>query len=198
MKQYPSIPKIILQDREVYLFDKLDGSCLRASWNPKKGFYKFGSRKQLIDKNSILGKGIDLIKQKEEILSQKFLESKYEEATCYFEFFGEKSFAGQHESDDNHEVYLLDIEIYKKGFVFVENYVDEYMKLVVAPKLLYKGFLTEEIVNQIKSGIFPNMGFEGIVAKVPSQKYPMMFKIKNDAWISKVIEKHGKFAEKYL
>ena len=44
MKQYPTIPKTI-QSIDIIAFDKLDGSNIRAEWNPKKGFYKFGSRK---------------------------------------------------------------------------------------------------------------------------------------------------------
>ena len=46
MKQYPSIPGLKelekLKGRKIYVFDKIDGSNIRAEWNPKKGFYKFG------------------------------------------------------------------------------------------------------------------------------------------------------------
>lgn len=65
MKHYPTIPKTVIHDVDVHVFDKLDGSNIRAEWNPKKGFYKFGSRKQLIDEDTFLGKSIDLIKAHE-------------------------------------------------------------------------------------------------------------------------------------
>ena len=50
MKSYRSIPfaNKIPENETFYVFDKLDGSNIRAEWNPKKGFYKFGSRSQLL------------------------------------------------------------------------------------------------------------------------------------------------------
>jgi len=39
-----------------YSFIKYDGSNLRFCWNRKRGWYKFGSRNVMIDKNTpILG-----------------------------------------------------------------------------------------------------------------------------------------------
>lgn len=49
MKSYPSISKNPLLNKEVYLFDKLDGSNIRAEWGSKQGFHKFGSLTKLID-----------------------------------------------------------------------------------------------------------------------------------------------------
>lgn len=48
MKAYPSITTKIDFSKSFHLFDKLDGSNIRAEWSPKKGFYKFGSRTQLL------------------------------------------------------------------------------------------------------------------------------------------------------
>jgi hypothetical protein len=65
MKQYPSIPKEIRHDLYCYLFSKLDGSNIRAEWNSKKGFYKFGTKHQLIDEKSMpFGQAIPLLKDK--------------------------------------------------------------------------------------------------------------------------------------
>lgn len=51
MKEYPSIPfwnKGTFGER-VYVFEKLDGTQLRIEWSKKQGFYKFGTRGQLIN-----------------------------------------------------------------------------------------------------------------------------------------------------
>ncbi len=48
MKTYPSIDGKIV-GKDVYAFDKLDGSNIRAEWTRKtKSFVKFGSRKRLL------------------------------------------------------------------------------------------------------------------------------------------------------
>ena len=56
MKEYPSIPNSNGQSFEnlgsVHLFDKLDGSNLRMEGTKKRGWFKFGSRTQMIDETS--------------------------------------------------------------------------------------------------------------------------------------------------
>jgi hypothetical protein len=70
MKEYPSIPAAadLLARPDDYLgrafvaFDKLDGSNIRAEWDRKKGWHRFGSRRRLLDaSNPLLGQAIQLI-----------------------------------------------------------------------------------------------------------------------------------------
>jgi hypothetical protein len=50
MYRYPEIDGPSKAPHEHCLaFDKLDGSNMRFEWSPKRGWYKFGSRGQLID-----------------------------------------------------------------------------------------------------------------------------------------------------
>ena len=208
MKQYPTIVKFNDEDTnsnlfemEFWAFDKVDGSNIRVEWNSKKSFYKFGSRTQLLDPNNpILSKAIPLILKYEENLSKKFLELKYEQVMCYFEFFGANSFAGQHDPYDlNFDVVLLDIEVHKKGYVDPENYIKHFSNLVPTPAMLFQGLLTETIIAEIKQGTFPGMSFEGVVFKAPTRgHHNIMFKIKNQAWIEKVCAKYGDMAEKFI
>ena len=111
MKQYPSITGQITNSLPIYAFDKLDGSNIRAEWHPKKGFWKFGSRTQLIDATNPLGKSIPLIKEQEEKFTKIFKEMQIKEATCFFEFFGPSSFAGIHNWEENHQIVLIDVTI---------------------------------------------------------------------------------------
>ena len=85
MKCYPSIPTVIQSGTYVFGFDKLDGSQIRAEYNNKKGFYKFGSKSQLIDKTSKqFGKSIDLIQDLySNDLSYVFKENKWDNIICF-------------------------------------------------------------------------------------------------------------------
>jgi hypothetical protein len=80
---------------------------------------------------------------------------------CYFEFYGKNSKFGQHISE-THLTTLFDIDIYKRGFVKPNQFVDEYGHLNI-PKIIFKGYLTDEIVNNIKND---NILSEGVVVKV--------------------------------
>src|ERR1700690_1542048 len=118
MKSYPSISKDIRNDLYIYAFDKLDGSNIRAEWNPKKGFYKFGTRTQLIDSGSQFGKFINLIKNKyEKDLSLICQKQKWESAIFFFEYYGPSSFAGSHSNDELQTVTLFDANPYKHGLL---------------------------------------------------------------------------------
>jgi len=119
MKFYPSITKDMRPDVYVYAFDKLDGSNIRAEWNAKKGFYKFGSRHQLIDESAKpLGKAIKIVKEKfEEDFGKVAKEQKWRDALCFFEFYGLNSFAGQHKDDEDQTVTLIDVNPYKEGIL---------------------------------------------------------------------------------
>lgn len=127
--------------------------------------------------------------------------TKAEKATCYFEFFGPRSFAGDHDPTDTHEIILLDIELYKCGFMPCVDYLKAFQGSVPLPDVLHHGRMTPELVEQIRNSTLPGITFEGVVCKAPAINRwlpPYMFKIKTQAWIDKVYEKHGEFAETLL
>lgn len=193
MKSYPSI-STKLERTKVVMFDKLDGSNIRAEWSKKKGFYKFGSRNRLIDnKHPMLGEAVDIILEKhQERLAAIFSKKKWERVVVFFEFHGESSFAGSHEMNEEHQVTLIDVNVYKRGMVeplhFIELFED-----VGIPKVLYKGVLTEDLVTSVKNGTLEDMTFEGVVCKYHNKKNKIvrMFKIKNRKWIDRLKEKCG-------
>lgn len=189
MKQYPSIAKEINTNVPVYIFDKLDGSNIRAEWNDKKGFYKFGSRKKLIDSQTkFLGEAIELINKNFQYVDVWLKENKIKQAVAYFEFFGPNSFAGQH-IEEPHECVLLDVEIHNKGFLSPELFLSAFEDKVPTPLCLGRGkYLTEQDKQAIVNGEYPNL-VEGVVCKAktdPKSFHNLMFKIKTQAWIDKV------------
>lgn len=194
MKEYPSITNIPVKSEYVYVFDKLDGSNIRAEWSKKKGFYKFGTRHRLMDRSEpIFGKAIDLIlKDFSEPLSKIFREDKQEKAMAFFEFVGPNSFAGTHDPSDDHQVVLLDVSY--KGLLEASDFLKKFQHLAI-PACLHFGKVNQEFIEKVKDGSLPGMTFEGVVAKGKyiSPGLPLMFKIKNQFWINKV---KSKFQEK--
>lgn len=188
MKSYPSIETKIFNKDQFYLFDKLDGSNIRAEWNKKQGFYKFGSRNQLIDKSSpILGESIELFEGKYvEDLSKLFTDKKYESAVCFYEFYGANSFAGSH-ANEPHTVTLFDIDVYKKGLLPPAMFIELTEGIDIA-QLLYVGVVTDDLIEQIRAGLLPGMTFEGVVGKGIIKNQVKMFKIKSHQWLDKLKE----------
>lgn len=192
MKQYHSIPhKEHYKDHNsmFYVFDKLDGSNVRAEWTVKQGFCKFGRRRGLLDAtNEILKEAEPLIRQKyEESVSAIFNKLSSPRITCFFEFYGPTSFAGGH-ADEPHTVTLFDVFLYKKGIIPPQEFIKLFGHLGI-PRLLHHGIVDQDLIAQVEEGTLEGMTFEGVVCKGGydrKKKRPMMFKIKNKKWLEKL------------
>lgn len=187
MKHYPSITKEIRHDIDIYAFDKLDGSNIRAEWNAKRGFYKFGTRNNLIDETSEpFGISIPLIRTKyEEKLTKIFQAHKWSEVVCFFELHGPSSFAGQHNFTETLDVTLFDVNPFKKGILPPDQFIDLFGDLDI-PKVLYYGKVTTELFDLVKNSALNGMTFEGCVCKGYDNGKLVMFKIKSKAWLDKL------------
>jgi hypothetical protein len=193
MKSYPSITREIRSDLPIYAFDKLDGSNIRAEWAPRQGFYKFGSRRRLLNEEQLLGEARELVLKKyAQGLTAVFEAERYEAAVCFFEFYGPGSFAGRHR-DEEHTVTLFDVNPYKKGILEPEAFLKLFGHLDT-PRLLYRGPADAAFVGAVRSGALPGISGEGVVCKAKSDKrtpMPILFKIKTNAWIARLKELCG-------
>lgn len=192
MKFYPAITKEVRQDIPIYAFDKLDGSNIRAEWNSKRGFYKFGTRNQLTDEKTMpFGRAIPLLRDKyEQDLGKVFQKQGWKDALCFFEFWGEESFAGNHNFEKTMDITLIDVNPYKQGILEPEPFVRLFGHLDI-PKICYHGYVNTQLFDQVKQSTLPGMTFEGVVCKGASDtnaKAPVMFKIKSKAWLDKLRE----------
>jgi hypothetical protein len=195
MKSYPSIDHKHNTEVEIIAFDKLDGSNIRAEWSPKRGFYKYGTRRRVIDASDThLGKAVDLINEiYAPVLPKIFMRQRWHQnVVCFFEFFGEHSFAGQHRRRDDHKIVLFDVSVYKQGFVPPSEFVKLFQDVGI-PKVLYRGRATEDFIQAVRESALDGMSLEGVVCKAPNPKKkktgkPVMFKIKSEAWLEKLKE----------
>lgn len=203
MKQYPHIEywNQCKYGSTVWGFDKLDGTNIRAEWSKKRGFYKFGTRKQMIDENHPqFGEAVKLFLEKyNEGLSKIFTDNKeyknIKSFVTFAEYYGEKSFAGYHE-DDEKDITLFDISMYQKGWVKPKDFIDNFNHLGI-PRLIYQGNFNRSLIRDVKEGVYDVE--EGIIVKglrkTKGDELVWMTKIKTDKWLKKLKHKLG---EKYL
>lgn len=196
MMEYPSIEYLGNKDIRkwiekipFYLFEKLDGTNISSEYNAKRGFYKFGTRKGLFgETHRLFGGAINKIKAQEEALAKVFSKNEITRATAFFEFYGDHSFAGWHDTREEQDCVLFDVHVHKRGFIEPKEFIKMFKDVVEIPELAYHGYVTEDIINQINGGILYGQSFEGVVAKAASPKKDgvIMFKIKNQDWYDKV------------
>lgn len=204
MKHYHSIEKNAEDyiGQHVYGFRKFDGSNFCAEWNKKlskksrftNGFGKFGTRTQMIkNANNPFEEAIGIFENKyAEKLDKIFNEEKIfrgiDTITVYGEFFGEHSFAGQHDWKEPHDLVIFDMFLYKKDFLKPGDFIDLFGHLGI-PRVIYKGILTEDIIDLVKRNAF---GLEeGLVFKGVIDNKVFMTKLKTNEWIQKVRALYG-------
>jgi hypothetical protein len=204
MKSYPRIQYFNqgLFGEDIYAFDKLDGSNIRAEWNPKRGWYKFGTRNTMIDERDLqFGEAITLFLNKYgDSLPKVFRTNKsykrIESFVVFAEYVGEQSFAGRHINSDPKDIILFDVNQYKHGFVTPKNFVEDFGHLHI-PDVIYKGSYTMDFVQTIRDNQH-NLK-EGVIVKgvlkTKNQKDEVwMVKVKTKEWLQKVKELHGERA----
>jgi hypothetical protein len=185
VKVYQSIEKKVVSGQPIYAFDKLDGSNIRVEWTPKGGFTKFGARRRLLDPNEEpLGEAVTLINELTGEIGKRLKKERVQKATCYFEFYGDNSFAGSHE-DEEHRVVLFDIDFFKKGLIPPKDFIKLTEGLPV-PEMVYHGNANGDFIKSIIEGTHPGVTDEGVVCKYLDKKITKMFKIKSKAWIDRL------------
>jgi hypothetical protein len=189
VKTYPTIPSAVQHGTYVYVFDKLDGSQIRAEWTRKKGWAKFGRRGGLLDDSyPLLSQEAPVLFMDKyaEALEKVFRKQRWDKAVVFCEFWGPNSFAGNHE-DETHDVTLFDVAFDKKGLLEPRKFLKIFGHLDHST-LLAQGNFTKEMQRQVTEGTLPGMTFEGVVAKgaYVSPGRPLMFKWKSAAWLDRL------------
>lgn len=191
MKSYPKIQGSSKAPKQQCIaFYKYDGSNIRVEWQRKKGWCKFGTRKRLFDESDeIFGEAIPLFhdtmaKDIEAVLKKKFRDDN--PVTVFMEFFGPNSFAGQHESNDQKELVLFDVNLYKKGLISPRDFVKYFNTTTNSAKVVYEGNLNEEFIKDVREGKYDLD--EGVICKGGKNHDLWMCKIKTNAYLKRLKE----------
>ena len=200
MKQYDHIEYYgkRLVGEVIYAFDKLDGSNLRFEFSRKRGWYKFGTRKCMIDeKNTEYGMAIPFFLNKYgDGLVDVFTKNKdyrnIKNFIVFCEWFGPNSFAGHHTDPiDKMNLVLIEVNPITKGFVDPKRFIDDFGHMEI-PKLIYHGNLNHEFIQSVKRNDYGLM--EGVVCKAKDSGKAhqiWMVKIKTDAWLDRLKNTFG-------
>jgi len=199
MKEYPSIegPSKAPRDQCIAFF-KYDGSNLRFEWQRKKGWCKFGTRHD--ESHEVFGEAIKLFNETIAIKIDPILRKEYRDAqiiTVYCEFFGKQSFAGQHVIGDPKQLVLIDVEIYKKGFISPREFVKNFGNLDISAKVVYEGNLNDQFINDVRENRLSTLLEEGVVCKGGSGHKIWRSKIKTKEYLEKLKKVFGGEWEKY-
>jgi hypothetical protein len=208
MKEYPKI--LGAYDAEslpCVAFDKLDGSNLRFEWNPRSGWYKFGTRRRLFDRSDPeYGEAVNIFLEKYgegiiKVFKNTLAYRRAEGLIAYAEFFGPHSFAGKHdatflgvEANDPKDVVLFDININKKGFVSPEDFILHFGHLHI-PRVVYRGDFDQQFIQDVRDGKYPLQ--EGVIAKGGEGHKLWFRKVKTLAYLQKLKEVFGTGWEPY-
>lgn len=200
MKTYHSIQKYNEEHigKPIFSFEKIDGSNFRAEWDRKlskkssftMGFSKFGTRRETIHKNHTFVEAVGIFENKyAEGLDKIFNEEKtfrgINRITVYGEFFGKNSFAGRHDWNEDHDVLIFDMFLYKRDYLPPADFLKIFRSFDI-PILEYTGPLTKEYIERVENG-----DGEGRVYKGTEDGKVFMGKIKTKQWFNKVKSLYG-------
>lgn len=197
MKEYPSIPASSGQKfREIencYVFDKLDGSGIRAEYNLKQGWHKFGTRTRLVDvTDPVFGVVVPLFQETlSEALTKVAKDARWERLIVFMEFCGPNSFAGNHDPSDKKTLTVFDANLHKKGILGPRDFLKYFEDKVPTPKLLTRTKWTRGFVDQVWNGELAGVTFEGVVGKAGEGHDLVMAKAKTRAWVDRVKAKYS-------
>lgn len=200
MLEYPSITANIPYGGPYFIWDKLDGQNLRAEWSRGRGFYKLGARRTHLS-DEWREEAAQLIEFQKNSLVEIFRKRRWDRATCFFEFYGDRSFAGVHFPHETHSIALLDVAGPDDLLLDPRDFHKLFYERVQTPALLLRGNFNKETEQLVREGKLPGMTFEGVVGKGPptvKEGPPTMFKCKSQAWIDKVKSQYGEKAVQYL
>jgi hypothetical protein len=196
MKSYPSLrhAKQGYLGEPCFAFEKFDGSNIRYEWNKKRGWYKFGTRKCMLDTgHKYLGTAIPIFLEKYgEDLAKVFTDTKdfrgIKTFTVFCEFFGPKSFAGLHQPEDKMDTVLFDVNPLQKNFLSPKDFLKHFGHLHI-PDVVYEGNYNKQLIEDVRTGKYDVD--EGVVCKGKYFTKVWMTKVKTQAWLERVRKEFG-------
>jgi hypothetical protein len=205
VKDYPSIPftavgQKFLEIPGALVFDKLDGSSMRSEWTKKQGWCKHGKRHGLLDDSNphlIAGPGL-FMDTLAEPLEKIARDNRWQHLIVFYEFWGELSFAGQHEMGDPKFLSLFDVAADKKGIMSPQDFLRTFDGKVRTAAYLGTYNWTQGFIQEVWEGKIPGITFEGVVGKAGGRHDLVRAKAKTQAWVEKVRRVHREKADSII
>jgi hypothetical protein len=195
VKSYPSIPrrpKGKQPARRMHLFDKLDGSNLRFEWSQDRGWFRWGSRHQVIDEtHPTLGAGLALFRvHHADGLERVARAQGWEALVAFAELWGPGSLGGQHVPEEPKRLTLFDVAPYRRGLLGPLPFLELFGAHDI-PAYLGEHPWDDALVARVRDGSLPGMTFEGVVGKAGDGHALVMAKAKTAAWVRRILERYG-------
>lgn len=205
MFEYPSMKntKRAKFGEDGYIFDKLDGSNIRAKWARKHGFNLFGTRTRLIDESTdYWGDVVKLFNETRAEALSKYLtdKTKADNIIIFSEFHGENSYAGKHK-DEPHKLTVFDVYDPKiRAFMGPEKFINDIGSVTEIPRVFGKAVLNYELIQDVREGKYDVV--EGVIFKGVDRKGSFaggvpMYKIKTIKYLDRLKENFKDMWEQY-
>lgn len=127
-----------------------------------------GTRRQLFDaKTPLYNQAIELFHDEMAAVVVEQINNLYgrkvERITAFTEFFGPSSFAGWHDDTEQKELKLIDVSVYKQGFIQPKQFVDLFSVHNWCAEVVYTGNMSQQFIDDVRSGAYPV--YEGVICK---------------------------------
>lgn len=184
---------------------------MRFEWSRKRGWYKFGTRKTMIDHTSkVFGPCIPMFLEKygdglEKVFKTDKLFRGIQSVVVFSEYFGSQSFAGMHRPwDEQRDIVLFDVNLHKKGFLGPKQFLDSFGHLNVA-EVVYQGNFNTSLVESVRNETIDLESKyqvraeipEGVICKSGTGHQLWMCKIKTERYKAKLKEEYESDWEKF-
>ncbi len=176
----------------MHLFDKLDGSNLRFEWSRERGWFRWGSRHQLVDEtHPILGAGLALFREHHaDGIERVARAERWDAVVAFAELWGPGSLGGRHVPGEPKRLSLFDVAPYRRGFLGPARFLELFGGHDI-PAHLGEAPWDDELVARVRDGAVPGVTFEGVVGKAGEGHALVMAKAKTAAWVRRILERYG-------
>lgn len=191
MKQYHSLaPGSQSREFKAHVFRKIDGQNTRFEYSKKRGWYKFGSRHQMVDeKHEQFGNAVRIFQAKyAEVLTKILRKEKIDKAVIFAEYWGPNSFCGMHKEGDPMDLCFFDISPFG-GYMACGDFRKLFDDQVPTAEFLGIYNWTPGFVARVRAGEI--VDGEGVVGKENIDTIPYMAKAKTATWLDRVKANYG-------
>lgn len=191
MLEYPQIPGatgMSFREFRAHVFDKLDGNNLRFEWNPKKGWYKAGTRYRRFDEtDKEYGSAMRLFAETlSEPLAKIARDNRWMNLIVFTEWWGAKTLAGLHVPDDPKALTLFDASMDREVLMAPRDFLRAFDGKVPTARYLGQLNWTRGFVEQVYRGEVEGITAEGVVGKTEVKGSTVMAKAKTKTWIDAI------------